>query len=195
MPLPCPSTWVQSAGTLPQKLVRNSSRLTCIRRSGSSGWLPGAAREYHMPTTLMHCCCCCCARPINWGLSPGSATKHTLKPLSMFIIYCCNQLHCPVLLPSSGLPFSAALLAACGHELLAPPLLKPPGHLALLGPRDGAVWLLHATGQPLALPLSAAHAGVCICARMFVCLGQGVGNGSVCFRSSTGRTPCRDNRR
>lgn len=76
---------------------------------------------------------------------------------------------------SSPATCAAALLAASGHSALPPPLVRPPGHLALLGPRDGALWLLHASGQPMALPLSSAHAG----ARAFALAAAGDTAGAV----------------
>eukprot|EP00798_Chlamydomonas_sp_ICE-L_P023770 gene23771-9329_t len=72
--------------------------------------------------------------------------------------------------PSSHIvKLAVAGLAACPAlpqlgstmGILPSPFPRPPGLLALLGPRDGALWLINVYGQPVALQLT--HPGLRAC--------------------------------
>ncbi len=65
--------------------------------------------------------------------------------------------------PSAAATASLAELgpAAAADGFLPPPAVRPPGPLALLGPRDGCLWMVGVLGQPMALSLS--HPGFQCC--------------------------------
>ncbi|KAG2453326.1 hypothetical protein HYH02_001550 [Chlamydomonas schloesseri] len=67
-----------------------------------------------------------------------------------------------ITLAGPGAPVAAAAMGAVVHEGLAPPpMMRPAGPLALLGPRDGCLWAVGVLGQPLAMSL--AHPGLRAC--------------------------------
>lgn len=67
-----------------------------------------------------------------------------------------------ITLAGPGVPVAAAAMGAVVHEGLAPPpMMRPAGPLALLGPRDGCLWAVGLLGQPLAMSL--AHPGLRCC--------------------------------
>ncbi|KAG2438819.1 hypothetical protein HXX76_005360 [Chlamydomonas incerta] len=67
-----------------------------------------------------------------------------------------------ITLAGPGVPVAAAAMGAVVHEGLAPPpMMRPAGPLALLGPRDGCLWAVGLLGQPMALSL--AHPGLRCC--------------------------------
>jgi hypothetical protein len=61
----------------------------------------------------------------------------------------------------TGTSATSSLRAGCaGRDASLPgPVARPAGPIALIGPRQGNLWLVNALGQPLLLPLT--HPGTC----------------------------------
>lgn len=78
-------------------------------------------------------------------------------------LFCLLVLQFLQLAALSGTTATSSLKAGSsgGEASLPGPCPRPPGPVALLGPRRGQLWLVNALGQPVLLPLTHPGPGCC----------------------------------